>query len=608
MPTGIAAILPTERNIMLLRSRPTLLLLLACLAALGGAPLNVAAQEASPAAEAQEPAASEASPTPDPAPAPAAAVTPAPTPRVTPEPTPTPAPLPSSTEAVQPYFGIWAVTSSFQGNPVSADIELKDVDGFVAGTFKMAFLPQPQPIDFVELKDGGISLTTKIMLGQNTIVLTLAGALQDGKIVGTIKDKMGLMSSEFEAVKSDPELDPFMASWSLDAANQEAPIRVDLFKFDGQPTGYVTPSPDDYPSAIEGVTKTPLGIDVAYDVNLPTGRVEVVMSIHREGEGVAGTLQEVTGKFADTFTGVATVPELPARLASDVDTAGFESFVGPWTLASSFQGNPFNLDLQLFDLAGKLGGVIEVPLAPSPMVLRSIQKQEDKLLLGLDLDFGGPRLQLSIEAAMVEGVLQGRLFDSSGFFDAPFTGSKATSDGTAIARAIASASGVELELGGGGRRRGGSSTARMTLGDHQFRLLYRPLGSDHADYQAFLAAAPGDVLLPTGARVPKLFIDTNLRFGDVVIPAHNFTETYPGVYGLWLRRTVDGWNLIFNSQGDAWGTMHDPAHDVSEVPMQVTELEEPVDLMTFEMFADGTGGQLVLSWGNQKLAARFEVE
>lgn len=536
-----------------------------------------------------------------------AATTPAATPQPTPAPTPTPEPIPSSMEAIQPYLGTWAVTSSFQGNPVSADIELKDVNGFVSGTFKMAFLPQPQPIDFVELKDGGIALTTKIQLGQNTIVLTLAGALQEGKIKGTIKDKMGLMTSDFEAVKSDPELDPYMASWSLDTANQEEPIRVDLFKIDGQPTGFVTPKPEEFPTAIETVTKTETGIDLGYDMNQPSGRVEVTMSIRREGTGIAGSLRENTGKFADTFTGVKTVPELPARLASEVDAAGFEGFLGAWTLASSFQGNPFNLDLQMFNVGGKLGGVIEVPLAPSPMALRSIQKTEDKLTLGMDLDFGGPRLELSIEAALVEGALQGRLFDSSGFFDATFTSRKARPDGTAIARAIATASGVELEVGRR-QRRGGTATARLTLGEDQFRVLYRPLEATHADYGAFQAARPGEVLPLTGSRVPKLFIDGNLRFGEVVIAAHNFGESYPGVYGLWLKRTEAGWNLLFNNQGDAWGTMHDPAHDVNETPLEIAELSEPVEALTFDLQADGTGGRLIITWGNQELSAHFEVE
>lgn len=530
------------------------------------------------------------------------------TPAPTPEPTPTPEPLPSSNEAVQPYLGTWAVTSTFQGNPVSADIELKDVEGFVAGTFKMAFLPQPQPIDSIQMTDEGIVITTSLKLGQNAIVLTLAGALQDGKIVGTIKDKMGLMTSDFEAVKSDPELDPFMGVWSLDVADQEHPVRVDLFKLDGHPTGFVMPDPEGYPTAIEGVTKTEDGLDLLYDVNLPTGRVEVTMSIRREGQGVAGTIRENTGTFSHTFTGAAGVPELPSRYASDLDTAGLEPFLGPWTLASSFQGNDFTLDLQLLDVDGKLGGVIEIPLAPEPLVLRSIASNEDKLLFAMELDFGGPRIDLNIEAGLAENALSGRLFDSSGFFDAEFTGKKGRTDEIAIARAIASASGVAPETGGDRRRGRGSTIARLNLGERQFRILYRPVATSHADYETFQNAKPGEVILLTGSRVPKLYTDVDMQFGDTVVSAHNFTETYPGVYGLWLKRTAEGWNLIFNRQGDAWGTMYDPAHDMAEISLTAGQLAEPAEELTFELLADGAGAVLLIQWGEQALSAPFSFE
>lgn len=535
------------------------------------------------------------------------AATPTATPTPTPSPTPTPEPLPSSNEAVQPYLGVWAVSSTFQGNPVSAEVELKDVEGFVAGSFKMAFLPEPQPIDFIEMTDEGIVITTSLQLGQNPIVLTMTGSLQDGKMVGTIKDKMGLMASDFEAVKSDPELDPFMGSWSLDAEGQDEPIRVDLFKLDGQPTGFVTPSPEDYPTAIEGVSKTEEGLDLVYDVNLPTGRVEVTMAIRREAEGVAGTIRENTGKFSYPFTGNTTVPELPSRYASDVDVAGFEEYLGPWTLASSFQGNDFTLDLQLLDVDGKLGGVIKVPLAPEPVVLRSITSEEGKLTFALELNFGGPSVDLNIESAMVEGKPRGRLFDSSGFFDAEFAGRPGKTEPITIARAIASASGVAPETGRDRDGRG-TQTARLRLGEAQLRLLYRALPVGHADYTSFQNAAAGDVLLLTGSRVPKFYTDADLKFGETVVSAHNFTDTYPGVYGLWLKRTAEGWNLIFNRRADAWGTMYDGGFDAAEVPLEVGSLEEPADTLTFELLADGSGGLLLILWGDQELSAKFEIE
>ncbi len=90
------------------------------------------------------------------------------------------------------------------------------------------------------------------------------------------------------------------------------------------------------------------------------------------------------------------------------------------------------------------------------------------------------------------------------------------------------------------------------------------------DFANIESTKVGDVIVLTQCAAPKLKTDVDLQFGDVLVKAGNVAENYPGVYGLWLRKTEDGWNLVFNWKADVWGTMHDPKADVAEIPLAYT--------------------------------------
>ncbi len=80
-----------------------------------------------------------------------------------------------------------------------------------------------------------------------------------------------------------------------------------------------------------------------------------------------------------------------------------------------------------------------------------------------------------------------------------------------------------------------------------------------------------------------------------------------GAYSLWLKKTGDAFQLVFNSQTGQWGTQHDPAKDVHTVAMTKTALASPVEAFTMELAPAAKGGSLNLSWGAEKLSAPFEV-
>jgi hypothetical protein len=85
------------------------------------------------------------------------------------------------------------------------------------------------------------------------------------------------------------------------------------------------------------------------------------------------------------------------------------------------------------------------------------------------------------------------------------------------------------------------------------------------------------------------------------------TRVATGAYSLWLKKTGETFQLVFNSQTGQWGTQHDPAKDVASVTMTKSALPAPVETFTMGLAAAPKGGTLELSWGATKLAAPFDL-
>jgi len=84
------------------------------------------------------------------------------------------------------------------------------------------------------------------------------------------------------------------------------------------------------------------------------------------------------------------------------------------------------------------------------------------------------------------------------------------------------------------------------------------------------------------------------------------TKIAKGDYSLWLKKTGDAFQLVFNSQTGQWGTQHDTSKDVASVDMKKTPLSSPVETLTIELTPSANGGSLDLSWGAMKLSAPFQ--
>ncbi len=172
-------------------------------------------------------------------------------------------------------------------------------------------------------------------------------------------------------------------------------------------------------------------------------------------------------------------------------------------------------------------------------------------------------------------------------------------------------------------RRRTYNEAKLTVGDEEVRIIYPLLQTIASpDYDHIAGAKSGQVVQLTQSTPPKLLTDVDLTFGDAVVKTENVAKNYPGVYGLWLKPVDNGWHLVFNTKADVWGTMHDPAADVAEVPLSYTKSDEPVDVplaaeeptmaelaklpkLKIALTGEGGGGTLSIEWGAHAWSADF---
>lgn len=111
----------------------------------------------------------------------------------------------------------------------------------------------------------------------------------------------------------------------------------------------------------------------------------------------------------------------------------------------------------------------------------------------------------------------------------------------------------------------------------------------------------GDTLWRTGANAATQFRTSHdLVFAGRTLPA--------GKYTLWTRVTGDAYALLVNAQTGQWGTVHDSARDLMQLPLEKRALAEPVETFTIRIEPAGAGGTLRLQWDDAELVLPFEVK
>jgi len=64
---------------------------------------------------------------------------------------------------------------------------------------------------------------------------------------------------------------------------------------------------------------------------------------------------------------------------------------------------------------------------------------------------------------------------------------------------------------------------------------------------------------------------------------------------------------MFNKEANIWGTDYNPTNDILRVPMQVNELNEPMELMTIEVVPNATGGAINIIWERINASVQFTM-
>lgn len=152
------------------------------------------------------------------------------------------------------------------------------------------------------------------------------------------------------------------------------------------------------------------------------------------------------------------------------------------------------------------------------------------------------------------------------------------------------------------------STATLAWEGGKAALVTTELPATEREYASIAELADGAVLRLERCPAIKLTSDAPLRFGDLTLPVANVALGYPGVYALWLRRTGDGWLLVFNDEADAWGTQHDPKFDRAVVPLQHRVVAGAQGRLTGKIDGDASGAVLSLEWGEHQWSVAFHVE
>ena len=119
----------------------------------------------------------------------------------------------------------------------------------------------------------------------------------------------------------------------------------------------------------------------------------------------------------------------------------------------------------------------------------------------------------------------------------------------------------------------------------------------------FGQVVPWNVWWRTGANAATTFVtDKDLVIGGTTVPA--------GEYTLFSLPNPTEWKLIISKQTKEWGTDYDAtgSQDLARVPMSVSALSAPVDLMTIAIAPMGDGAMLTVSWDKTSASVMMQAK
>lgn len=99
----------------------------------------------------------------------------------------------------------------------------------------------------------------------------------------------------------------------------------------------------------------------------------------------------------------------------------------------------------------------------------------------------------------------------------------------------------------------------------------------------------------------SLETDHPIRIGGLMVPA--------GSYTLDVLPAESGWQLIVNKQTGQWGTKYDPSQDLGRVPMTVTNLSAPQEVLSYSFdHVRPDSAMLHIRWADKDAAVPVHFE
>ena len=283
--------------------------------------------------------------------------------------------------------------------------------------------------------------------------------------------------------------------------------------------------------------------------------------------------------------GVAAQEAEPAP--SSVSASEIGPFMGYWMLQTKFGENDVRMGLIIDRAEDDSGGAAATVVSSffGELHADTLRRDGEGLIFDINAAFG----QITVEARIAgKNAIEGHLADDQGRLSADFTGE--LSDRQAFLLFTTP-----------------ENETRITKGDQLVRLRFARPPAGERDFEQIGSLAAGEVVRFLEHPVIKLTTDLELAFGDVRVTTENVTDDYPGVYGVWLKRTDDGWSMVLNAKADVWGTQYDPDVEHLEVPLTKGTTDEASETLVAKMEEGESGATLQFTWGEHTWSAPFAV-
>jgi len=111
-----------------------------------------------------------------------------------------------STSEAEEYVGIWQINLNVMDFEIELFLTFSDVEGQLGATLDTKQSPEPLAISNIDKIDERLDLNSELnFAGAITLDVNINVGLEDGKLVGSLADKGGLIKTEFEATRIEAE-------------------------------------------------------------------------------------------------------------------------------------------------------------------------------------------------------------------------------------------------------------------------------------------------------------------------------------------------------------------------------------------------------------------